>query len=162
MPGRSRVLATIGLSGGKWISQIERRLGYRFVAQRLRYPAQAKSGETCRVELTLRNVGIASPHLPREGASGLGQDNGSPTRRFILKEVDPRRWGPEAGTVTLQGEISLPADLAPGKWRLMIQLADPSPSLQDDGRYSIRFANEDIVFIEQTGWNILVDDIVIN
>ena len=44
----------------------------------------------------------------------------------------------------------------------MIQLADPSPSLQDDGRYSIRLANEDIVFNEQTGWNILVEDIAIN
>ena len=44
----------------------------------------------------------------------------------------------------------------------MIQLADPSPSLHDDGRYAIRLANEDMVFIEQTGWNILADDIAID
>jgi hypothetical protein len=44
----------------------------------------------------------------------------------------------------------------------MIQIADPSPSLHDDGRYAIRLANENIAFIEQTGWNVLTDDIVIN
>ena len=148
--------------GENGFQHIARRLGYRFVAQRLRYPAQTKSGETCRVELTLTNVGFASPHLPHEAAFALAQGEGKPTRRFILKDADPRRWGAEAGTVFLQGEIPVPAGLAPGKWRLLLQLADPSPSLQDDGRYSIRLANEDIVFIEQTGWNILVDDIAIH
>ena len=142
--------------------QIARRLGYRFVAQRLRYPAKAKSGEICRIELTLTNVGFASPHLPREVAFALAQGDGKPARRFVLKNADARRWGAEAGTVTLQGEISVPAGLAPGKWQLMIQLADPSPSLRDDGRYAIRLANEDIVFIEQTGWNTLADDLAIN
>ena len=148
--------------GENGFQHIARRLGYRFVAQRLRYPAQTKPGETCRIELTLTNVGFASPHLPHEVAFALAQDEGKPTQRFILKDADPRRWGAESGTVILQGEIPVPAGLAPGKWRLMIQLADPSPSLQDDGRYSIRLANEDIVFNEQTGWNTLVDDIVIH
>jgi hypothetical protein len=100
--------------------------------------------------------------LPHEVAFALAQGEGKPTRRFILKDADPRRWGAEAGTLFLQGEIPVPAGLAPGKWRLLLQLADPSPSLRDDGRYSIRLANEDIVFIEQTGWNILVDDIAIH
>jgi len=31
-----------------------------------------------------------------------------------------------------------------------------------DGRFAIRLANEDIAFVEQTGWNILADDIVIH
>jgi hypothetical protein len=44
----------------------------------------------------------------------------------------------------------------------MIQLADPSPALHDDGRYAIRLANKDIVFVEPTGWNILADDIAID
>ena len=128
----------------------------------MRYPAKAKSGEICRIELTLTNVGFASPHLPREVAFALAQGDGKPARRFVLKNADARRWGAEAGTVTLQGEISVPTGLAPGQWQLMIQLADPSPSLRDDGRYAIRLANEDIVFIEQTGWNTLADDIAVN
>ena len=148
--------------GENGFQQIARRLGYCFVAQRLRYPEKAKSGETCPIELTLSNVGFASPHLPHEVALALAPGDGKPTRRFILKNADPRRWGPEAGKVTLLEEISVPSDLQPGKWQLMIQIADPSPSLHDDGRYAIRLANENIAFIEQTGWNVLTDDIVIN
>jgi hypothetical protein len=110
--------------------------------------------------LTLTNVGFASPHLPREVAFALAPRNGTPTRRFILKDPDPRRWAPEAGLITLRGEISMPIDAPPGKWQLMIQLADPG--LRDDGRYAIRLANADIQFIEATGWNILVDDIVVD
>jgi hypothetical protein len=148
--------------GENGFQHIARRLGYRFVAKRLRYPAQATPGATCRVELTLINVGFASPHLPREAAFAVARGNDQPARRFILKDADPRRWGAEAGPVILRGEIPVPADSPAGKWRLMVQLADPSSSLRDDGRYSIRLANEDIVFIEQTGWNILADDIAID
>ena len=146
--------------GENGFQHITRRLGYRFVVKQLRYPVKAKSGETCRIELTLTNVGFASPHLPREVAFALAPGNGTPSRRFMLKDADPRRWGPEAGVITLRGEIPVPIDAPPGKWQLMIQLADPS--LRDDGRYAIRLANKDIEFIEATGWNILADDIAID
>jgi hypothetical protein len=145
--------------GENGFQQVARRLGYRFVAQRLRYPAKVKSGEICRFELTLTNVGFASPHLPRGVAFGLASGEGQPIRRVDLKTADPRRWGPEAGTIALQGEIPIPADWSAGKVRLMIQLADSAPNLRDDGRYAIRLANRDIGFISQTGWNILAEDI---
>jgi hypothetical protein len=148
--------------GENGFQQIARRLGYRFVAQRLRYSVQIKSGETCRIELTLTNVGFASPHLARKVAFALAPGDGKPARRVALRDADPRWWGPEAGTITVRGELSAPADLPPGRWQLMIQLSDPSPSLQDDGRFAIRLANEDIAFVEQAGWNILADDIVVH
>lgn len=162
MPGPLETWRQAEFSGENGFQQIARRLGYRFVAKKLRYPAQARPGETCRVEWTLTNVGFASPHLPREVAFALAPGDGRPTRRVILKDADPRRWGDEEGVVTLRGEISVPLDMPPGKWQLMIQLGDPSPSLRDDGRYAIRLANEDIQFIEPTGWNILVDDLSID
>ena len=148
--------------GENGFQQIARRLGYRFVAQRLRYPVKVKSSEICRIELTLTNAGFASPHLPREVAFALASGDGKPVGRIVLKEADPRWWAAEAGTITLRAEIALPANLPSGQWQLMLQLADPSPSLHDDGRYAIRLANEDIVFSEPTGWNILADDIVID
>jgi hypothetical protein len=148
--------------GENGFQHITRRLGYRFVVKQLRYTVKPKSGETCRAELTLTNVGFASPHLPHNVAFALAPGNGRPTCRFNLKDADPRRWGAEAGDVTLRGEISMPIDMPPGKWQLMIQLADPSPSLRDDGRYAIRLANEGVKFIEATGWNILADDVVID
>jgi Domain of unknown function (DUF4832) len=48
--------------------QIERRLGYCLVAERLRYTTPVKAGETVQFELDLRNVGFAAPFLPREVA----------------------------------------------------------------------------------------------
>ncbi|HKI20196.1 MAG TPA: DUF4832 domain-containing protein, partial [Isosphaeraceae bacterium] len=142
--------------------QIARRLGYRFVAQRIIYPKEMKAGEALHFELTLKNVGFASPHLPRDVAIGLwcaGEPR--PAKKLVLRDADPRRWGPEAGLIQLRGEIPVPAEQRRGQWRLAISFTDPSDRLRDDGRYAIRLGNEDVHFSEQDGWNILADDITV-
>ncbi|MFB3788287.1 MAG: DUF4832 domain-containing protein [bacterium] len=141
---------------------IARRLGYRFVAERLCYTKAVKPGETCHFELMLRNAGFASPHSPRTVMAGLWRSGESRLAQpVILQDADPRRWEPEAGTIRLSGEIPIPKDLPLGTWQLALQLADPSPSLRDDGRYAIHLANEDISFSELSGLNILADDILV-
>jgi hypothetical protein len=139
--------------------QIERRLGYRLVADRLRYTSPVKAGELFRFELGLRNVGFAAPFLPREVA--LVFSRGKDSHRVVLPGADPRRWSPEAGVVQLKAECRIPASLPAGTWRLALHLADPSPGLRDDGRYAIRLANREFVFSEETGWNVLAEDLVI-
>jgi hypothetical protein len=139
--------------------QIERRLGYRLVAERLRYTAPVKAGEVFQFELDLRNVGFAAPFLPREVA--LVFFRGKDSHRVVLTEADPRRWSPEVGVVQLKGTCRIPAGLAAGPWRLALHLADLSPGLRDDGRYAIRLANRELAFAEDTGWNVLSDDLVI-
>ena len=52
-----------------------------------------------------------------------------------------------------------PPRCPPGRWRLALHLADPSPRLHDDGRYAIRLANRGISFSEATGWNVLAEDV---
>ena len=117
------------------------------------------SGGTLRVELDVHNVGFASPQMPREMALVLSQ--GDRTHRVALTGTDPRRWTPEAGTVTLRGAMPIPADAPGGRWRLALLLADPSPSLSGDGRYAIRLASEGITFDEANGWNVLAEDVEI-
>ena len=129
------------------------------MADRLRITKVANPGGTLRVELDLRNVGFASPHMPREVALVLS--HGDRTHRVALTEADPRRWAPEAGTVSLRGAVPIPADARSGRWRLALLLTDPSPSLRRDGRYAIRLANEGISFDEANGRNILADDVEI-
>jgi len=142
--------------------QIARRLGYRFVAQRIIYPKEMKAGEALHFELTLKNVGFASPHLPRDVAIGLWcAGEPTPAKKLVLRDADPRRWGPEAGLIQLRGEIPVPAEQRRGQWRLAISFTDPSDRLRDDGRYAIRLGNEDVHFSEQDGWNILADDITV-
>jgi hypothetical protein len=145
--------------GGTGFEHIERRLGYRLVADRLRTAKAVDPGGTLRVELEVRNVGFASPHMPRPVALALTR--GDRTQRVVLSDSDPRRWTPEAGTVTLRAAIPVPANARDGRWRLALQLADPSPSLSGDGRYAIRLANDEIAFDEATGWNILAEDVEI-
>jgi hypothetical protein len=141
-------------------AHIERRLGYRLVAERLRYVSRLKAGDTFRFELELRNVGFAPPYLPREVAFVL--QRGEHAHRVVLKAVDARRWTSEAGTVTVRGEIGIPVGAPKGGWRLALHLADPAPRLRQDGRYAIRLASQEVAFEPGTGWNILTDDIVIH
>jgi Domain of unknown function (DUF4832)/Domain of unknown function (DUF4874) len=151
-----RKAAYLGATG---FEHVERRLGYRLVADRLRITKVVNSGGTLRVELDLHNVGFASPHMPREVALVLSQ--GDRTLRVALTGADPRRWTPETGTVALRGAMPIPADASTGRWRLALQLADPSPSLSGDGRYAIRLANEGITFDEANGRNVLAEDVEI-
>ncbi len=145
--------------GATGFDHIERRLGYRVVADRLRLTKEVKRGGMLRVELELHNAGFAAPHMPRPVALAL--NHGDRTVRVALTDTDPRRWTPEAGIVTLRGAMSVPADAPGGRWRLALLLADPSPSLSADGRYAIRLANEGMLFDEASGWNILAEDVEI-
>jgi hypothetical protein len=137
---------------------IERRLGYRLMADRLRYPATAAPGGTVRIELDLRNVGFAAPHLPREVAVVLSR--GESRYRAVAADTDPRHWGP-GGVIHVNCELPLPPDAPRGLWTLSLHLADPSPRLRDDGRYAIRLGNDEISFSERSGWNVLTEDVEI-
>ncbi len=82
------------------------------------------------------------------------------SRHRAVVEVDPRRWGPE-GAIHVACELKVPPDAPRGPWTLSLHLADPSPTLRDDGRYAIRLANEDVPFDERSGWNTLAEDVEI-
>ena len=104
-------------------------------------------GGTLKVELDaaerrLRRAAPAPGGGPRARAGATGR------HRVVLADADPRRWGPEAGTVTLRGCDAGPRRRSPGRWRLALHLADPSPRLRDDGRYAIRLANDGVSFDE--------------
>jgi hypothetical protein len=143
--------------GGTGFEHIERRLGYRLTADRLRITPAVKPGGDLRVEIDVRNVGFASPHMPRAVALVLSQ--GDQAHRVALPDADPRRWAPEAGTISLRGAIPIPPDARTGRWRLALVLADPAPGLHGNGRYAIRLANEGTTFDEADGRNVLAEDV---
>jgi len=145
--------------GGTGFEHIERRLGYRLVADRLRITELVKPGGILHVELDLHNVGFAAPFMPRQASLVLSQ--GDQRVRVAITDADPRRWTPEAGAVTLKGAMPIAAGARGGRWRLALQLADPAPSLNRDGRFAIRLANEGIAFDEANGWNVLAEDVEI-
>ncbi len=103
--------------GATGYEHIERRLGYRLVADRLRITNVIHPGGMLRVELDLHNVGFAAPQMPRQVSLMLGQ--GDRIHRVTLTDADTRRWTPEAGNITLRGAIPIPADARIGRWRLI-------------------------------------------
>jgi hypothetical protein len=139
---------------------IERHMGYRLVAQKLRYSTEAGAGGRFSFELTLTNAGFAAPVLPRIVSVGLIR--GDQIVRQELKKVDPRQWGPWSGNISVQGELAVPEHfLDNARIQFAVQLADPSPRLKDDGRFAVRLANDGVPFLEKEGWNILVEDIAV-
>jgi hypothetical protein len=137
---------------------IERRMGYRLVAQKIRYSTAARAGGQLSFELTLTNAGFASPQLPRIVSFGL--ICGDQIVRLAPDKVDPRQWGPWSGSIVVRGKIPIPKNfIYDGMAKLAIQLADPSPRLRNDGRFAIRLANDGVPFLSKDGWNVLADDI---
>lgn len=148
--------------GENTFQHIARRLGYRFVAERLRYARTMRRGASSALlfELTVRNEGFASLHLPRViEAALLPVGGGTSGARVMFTEVEPRRWGPEAGSFRIGAVFREPRDLPLGMCRLAIRFTDPAARLREDGRYAIRLANEDVRFEEAGGWNVLAEDV---
>ncbi|MBM3855355.1 MAG: DUF4832 domain-containing protein, partial [Verrucomicrobia bacterium] len=148
--------------GENTFAQIARRLGYRFVAERLTYARALRPGDSFPVELTLKNTGFASPHLPRVVEIGLlpATPRVAPAvHAVVLPDADPRWWGPGAGTIKLRGVLPVPAGFPRGTYRLGLRLADPAERLRDDDRYAIRLGNREIAFATPGGWNILAEDV---
>ncbi|HUD45428.1 MAG TPA: DUF4832 domain-containing protein [Candidatus Baltobacteraceae bacterium] len=140
---------------------IERRIGYRLSARKIRYSTDARAGGQMSFELTLTNDGFASPQLPRVVTVGL--ICGGRIERLPINNVDPRQWGPWSGNIIVRGQIPIPEDFDDTQTaQLAIQLADPSPRLRNDGRFAIRLANDGVPFLEKDGWNILAGDIAIH
>jgi len=129
--------------------EIQRRLGYRFVLEKATFPTRLSPGTPLRVTLFLRNEGFGNPINPRPVYLVL---EGPKTYRFQVRTGGPVWWHPGSRKVTLLAQ--LPTFMPKGRYRLALWLPDGMESLQEDPRYSIRFANEG-VWDEERGWNVL-------
>ncbi len=75
--------------GGTGYEHIERRLGYRLVADRLRITEVVKPGGTLRIELDLHNVGFTSLLMPRTGGPHAQAGRSDAPRRPHRRRPSP-------------------------------------------------------------------------
>ena len=61
---------------------------------------------------------------------------------------------------TVNAAVSIPANLETGDYTVGIRMPDLTPSIHDDPRYAVRFANKDI-WDEKTGTNILIRNLTV-
>jgi Domain of unknown function (DUF4832)/Domain of unknown function (DUF4874) len=132
--------------------KIKTRLGYRFVLKNATFPKSAIAGQPINVVINLDNIGYASPYNPRPVELLLRSTVSGFVRKFTFA-TDIRRWF--SGTIKLDGSFTLPADISPGDYEVLLNMPDKYPSINTRAEYSIRVANKDL-WEDATGYNKLL------
>ncbi len=132
------------------MDEVRRRLGYRFVLKSAKAPVSVPAGGSLRLHLEISNEGFAAPFNERPVEVALRAVDGGQT--FLLPlGADARYWASgETGNYPLR--VDLPAEVLPGEYEILVNLPDAAPTLRNDPRYSIRFANAG-TWEEETGYN---------
>ena len=136
---------------GGCMDNIKRKLGYRFVLRSGEFPGKIRAGDKLNIHLKLENIGYASPYNPRPVQLLLRRVGDGEIYKFDFK-TDIRYWF--TGTIDLNGAFVLPREITPGKYELLLNLADKYPAISDRPEYSIRLANENC-WESSTGYNSL-------
>ncbi len=142
-------------SWGDNITIAKQKLGYRFALTQGTFTDQAHPRGNVRVNLQIRNDGWAAPYNPRQVQVIFQNDKNT---YKVNVPADPRRWG--AGTTT-NLNWTVPAPPVPGKYKLLLNIADPK--LQSQTRlpgssesynavYAVRLANTG-TWQSSTGFN---------
>jgi len=130
-----------------------RRLGYRLVLRELSHPAAAKPGATLKLAMKWQNVGSAPCYRPYRLAWRLVGPKGAPRTtpgkvtvekwmpggvELFTEEFFTGQWDlPDGPVADAADEIALPADLAPGEYRLLLGVVG-----EDAARPVVRLAIE--------------------
>ncbi len=135
---------------------IRRSLGYRLVLKDATVPPSIRTGGALSLNIHLSNEGFAAMYNPHPLYIVLL----GPSRYEIpVTNIDSRRW--EAGQEqNIAINVSLPANMIPGTYRLGLWLPDAYNSLRNSPAYSVRFANSN-VWDAATGVNILNANLVV-
>jgi hypothetical protein len=138
--------------------EIRRRLGYRFILRRVQIPDYINAGSTMNFSFEVENTGFGELFNPRNVEIVL-INNQTNSEQVATISTDPRFWGAgEKNKVNVK--LSIPGDLALGQYTLGFRLPDSAPSIHNDPRYAIRFANKNI-WAEDSGTNILTKELTV-
>lgn len=136
---------------GGCMEEITDRMGYRLALTTAEFNQEVKPGGILNLSINLQNTGFASMINERSVYIALAGQDGILSYKVKLN-VDPRRW--EFGSSSFSVKLHVPSNIAEGNYQLAFWLPDDYESLQNDSRYSVRFANENI-WDEAAGLNML-------
>lgn len=131
------------------MTEIKRRLGYRFVLERGYFKVQDNKYSA---KLTLRNDGFAALANPRDVELVFISKIDSSDKYVYKQDIDPRFWmAGETHEINLLAQLN---DSMSGEYNVYLNLPDPYDTLHDNPAFSIRLANENM-WEEETGYNYL-------
>jgi Domain of unknown function (DUF4832)/Domain of unknown function (DUF4874) len=123
--------------------EIEKKIGYRFVAIQSEMPQSISRSLKIPLRLTLKNEGWAAPFNRRSTEIVFtNRQSGKTYKSDVSSQADPRQWLPEKGQFTI--DLQIPHKLTPGTYDVSLNLPDPMPKLKNRADYSIQLANAQI------------------
>ncbi|MDB5758710.1 MAG: hypothetical protein JWM30_1999 [Burkholderia sp.] len=140
------------------LTEIEKKLGYRFALQSGSYSVSGKPGGAFTANLTIQNQGWAAPFNGRDVELVFRHTATGTLYRFKLN-ADPRRWLADM-TVNISQSVTVPADMLKGDYALYLNLPDPMPALRNRPEYAIQLANAG-VWEASSGFNNLNHTVLI-
>ncbi|MEM1054063.1 MAG: DUF4832 domain-containing protein [Bacteroidota bacterium] len=122
--------------------EIRRRMGYRYRLVTATLPASVQAGGPLALTLRVANDGFAGFRTPRAMEVMLAPEEGGEWVRLDTG-AEARDLFPDGGEeADVPVNVTLPPDLAPGRYRLGLALPDPAPTLRSRPAYAVRLANE--------------------
>lgn len=138
--------------------ELNRYMGYRYQLVEGTYDEAATVNGTLHVSLQIKNVGYAPLYNERHAYVVLKNENTAYALK--LTDIDPRTWKP-GNSYTIEKTLTIPDTTYNGTYDLYLWLPDAYESLQNDARYAIRIANEN-VWEEASGMNALGAQVVVS
>jgi hypothetical protein len=136
------------VSGG-CMDSIKQKLGYRFVLRKATLPAWVNAGGSMNINLTIDNLGYASPYNPRPVQLILR--NQTSAKVFLVTfNTDIRKW--YTGTINLQQTVAMPSGITAGNYDVLLNMPDKAATLNTNPNFSIQLANND-TWEPTTGYN---------
>ena len=129
-------------------------------AESSQFSDQAAPGGKANVVITIRNVGYAPLYNERPVYLVLKGAGNLSSLYMIPLQADPRRWLPNGAWSLIREQVDIPEHVLEGTYHLYLWMPDKYESIQNDPRYAVRCANQN-VWDENTGYNDLGAEITI-
>ena len=133
-------------------------MGYRFNLINALFTDQAAPAGKANITIRLRNSGYAPLYNYRQAYIVLRSATHTCS---IPLHSDPRRWLPNDALSVINEQVSIPADIPEGTYRLYLHLPDSYAVIAADPRYAVRMANSG-VWDETAGMNDLGASITVS
>ena len=134
---------------GGCMDSIKQKLGYRFVLRKAELPTSVNATGNISVNLTIDNIGYASPYNPRPVQLVLR--NQTSGKVFVATfNTDIRKW--YTGTVNLQQTLAMPSGITAGNYDVLLNMPDAATTLNINPNFSIQLANNN-TWESTTGYN---------
>lgn len=130
--------------------EVAQRMGYRFELVSASYGSPTRAGADWALDFSIKNVGWARLYNARPLEITLRHRGSGQVLKLAAAGVDPRQWLPDSSK-SVHAVVKLPQTAPRGDYDILLGMPDAAPSLANDSRYAVRFANADDARRKQ-GW----------